>query len=93
MHSLVRGPTRSLFFCGDLVPGRHWLHLPITMGYDRFPERLIDEKQEIATKALSESWLLFFPHDPGYCAARCALDERDRYVATDLMHSLEQFEL
>ena len=35
--------TRSgpLVFAGDLIPGSAWVHLPITMGYDRFPERLI----------------------------------------------------
>ncbi|MCA8938616.1 MAG: MBL fold metallo-hydrolase, partial [Planctomycetes bacterium] len=32
-------------FCGDLIPGRPWVHVPITMGYDRAPELLIDEKQ------------------------------------------------
>ncbi len=40
----IPGDEGPLVFCGDLVPGAAWVHLPITMGYDRYPERLIDEK-------------------------------------------------
>ena len=42
--STVKGQKKSIFFCGDLIPGTPWVHLPITMGYDRYPELLIDEK-------------------------------------------------
>ena len=31
-----------ILFAGDLVPGAAWVHLPITMGYDRSAEQLID---------------------------------------------------
>jgi hypothetical protein len=34
-----------------LIPGRPWVHLPITMGYDRYPERLIDEKRKFMRTA------------------------------------------
>ena len=36
----------SIFFGSDLIPGRAWIHQSITMGYDRFPELLIDEKRD-----------------------------------------------
>lgn len=32
---MVDGP---IVFVSDLAPGVPWVHLPITMGYDRFPE-------------------------------------------------------
>lgn len=64
MHTLFTGDKGKVFFCGDLVPGRPWIHLPITMGYDRFPEMVIDEKSRIYERALKEDWLLFFTHDP-----------------------------
>ena len=63
MHSLFKGDQAKVFFCGDLIPGRPWVHLPITMGYDRFPERLIDEKAQIYQRAESENWWLFYTHD------------------------------
>ena len=40
--ALRAGPLRC---AAELVPGVPWVHVPITMGYDRLPERLIDEKQ------------------------------------------------
>jgi glyoxylase-like metal-dependent hydrolase (beta-lactamase superfamily II) len=69
MHTLFKGGSQKVFFCGDLIPGRPWVHLPITMGYDRFPEQLIDEKASVYARAVPEDWLLFFTHDPGAAAS------------------------
>ena len=33
-------PDGPVVFSGDLIPGAPWVHLPLTMGYDRFPEGL-----------------------------------------------------
>ena len=42
----VDGETHGgVVFCADLIPGRPWVHVPITMGYDRNAELLIDEKK------------------------------------------------
>ena len=38
-------PHGGVVFCADLIPGRPWVHVPITMGYDRNAELLIDEKK------------------------------------------------
>lgn len=69
MHTLVKGGVHSTFFCGDLIPGTAWIHLPITMGYDRYPEKLIDEKSKLYGRVEKENWLLFFTHDPVWAAA------------------------
>src|SRR5512136_2528858 len=37
----LRWGKERLVFPSDLIPGTAWVHLPITMGYDRFPEKLI----------------------------------------------------
>jgi glyoxylase-like metal-dependent hydrolase (beta-lactamase superfamily II) len=63
----VRGESSSLLFCGDLIPGKPWMHLPITMGYDRYSELLIDEKQAVLSRCLEQGTRLLFTHDPG-CA-------------------------
>ena len=73
MHVLVRGREEQVFFCGDLIPGLAWLHTPITMGYDRFPEQLIDEKAALTSRAAHENWFLFFTHDPSVVMSRCHL--------------------
>lgn len=70
-----------IVFAADLIPGRPWVHLPITMGYDRAPEQLIDEKQALLTDLLARSGRLFFTHDPACAMARVARDERGRFHA------------
>lgn len=69
MHTVFRGDRETIFFAGDLVPGTPWVHLPVTMGYDRFPEQLIDEKHSVYQEALREQWLLFYTHDPVHPAS------------------------
>lgn len=69
MHTLFKGDRQKVFFCGDLIPGRAWVHLPITMGYDRFPEQLIDEKAKVYQRAEKEDWVLFFTHDAEVAAS------------------------
>lgn len=88
LHTLVRGKKDTVVFCGDLIPGTAWLHLPLTMGYDRFPEQLIDEKQELYKKAIPENWILFYTHDPKFSASRCRLDESKRVVPFEAVGEL-----
>lgn len=69
----------GVVFCADLIPGRPWVHVPITMGYDRNPELLIDEKHEFLADKLARNVHLFFTHDPGCALAQVTCDERGRY--------------
>src|SRR5450631_1820523 len=70
LHARVQGERARLFFAADLVPGRAWVHLPITMGYDRFPEQLVDEKSALFRDFVAHDEFLFFTHDPQIAAAR-----------------------
>jgi glyoxylase-like metal-dependent hydrolase (beta-lactamase superfamily II) len=70
-----------IVFGGDLVPGRAWVHLPITMGYDRYPERLIEEKTALFDALVARRGRLFFTHDPAIAMARVVRDEKGRYGA------------
>jgi glyoxylase-like metal-dependent hydrolase (beta-lactamase superfamily II) len=63
MHAEIGG----VVFCSDLIPGRPWVHLPVTMGYDRYPEQLIDEKRRFLEDKIARRVRLFFTHDSG-CA-------------------------
>ncbi|MCG8557224.1 MAG: MBL fold metallo-hydrolase [Proteobacteria bacterium] len=80
---IAGAPPGPMTFVGDLIPGVPWLHLPITMGYDRFPERLIDEKQALLQRVVRQGEWLFFTHDPSAAACRPALDARGRYIAAE----------
>ncbi len=63
-------PHGGVVFCADLIPGRPWVHVPITMGYDRNAELLIDEKRAFLDDMLERDVHLYFTHDPGCALAR-----------------------
>lgn len=69
----------GLLFCADLIPGRAWVHLPVTMGYDRFPEKLIDEKRSLLTDLMQREVRLFFTHDAECALARVVSPDGKRF--------------
>ncbi|PKN48308.1 MAG: MBL fold hydrolase [Deltaproteobacteria bacterium HGW-Deltaproteobacteria-20] len=79
----VRTPRGMMTFVGDLIPGVPWVHLPITMGYDRYPELLIEEKKSLLDRVMAEDGWLFFTHDPHVSACRVRMSDKGKYEATD----------
>ncbi len=71
--------TAGVVFCADLIPGRPWVHVPITMGYDRYPELLIDEKKRLLDDWRSRGVQLYFTHDPDCAMAAIEIDAKGRY--------------
>jgi glyoxylase-like metal-dependent hydrolase (beta-lactamase superfamily II) len=69
----------GLVFCADLIPGRPWVHLPVTMGYDRNPELLIDEKRTFLEDKLAREVHLYFTHDSDCALARVTRDAKGRF--------------
>lgn len=89
MLAEIVGPERAgdearggVVFCADLIPGRPWVHVPITMGYDRNPELLIDEKRAFLDDKLARNVHLFFTHDPGCALAQVVRDDKGRFGTT-----------
>lgn len=72
-------PRGGVVFCADLIPGRSWVHVPITMGYDRNAELLIDEKRSFLEDKLARNVHLFFTHDPDCALAQVTCDEKGRF--------------
>ena len=81
MVSEIATSAGSLVFTSDLIPGQYWVHLPICMGYDRYPEALIDEKQNLLTRLENQGARLFFTHDATMPCALVKKDERGRFFA------------
>lgn len=92
LHARVLGESARLFFAADLVPGRAWVHLPITMGYDRYPERLIDEKAELFAGFVKGEDFLFFTHDPDVAAARVR-EHAGRYLPSEEVAAFRGWDL
>lgn len=86
---LAEVPTSAgpVVFAADLIPGTAWVHQPITMGYDRFPERLIDEKGALLASLSARGGALFYTHDPSVALSRVAF-AGGRWTATDPVEAL-----
>lgn len=82
------GNGGGVVFCADLIPGRPWVHLPVTMGYDRAPELLIDEKRVFLEDKLARGVRLFFTHDVNCALARVTRDDKGRFGTADEMPAL-----
>jgi glyoxylase-like metal-dependent hydrolase (beta-lactamase superfamily II) len=71
----------SVALAGDLVPGVVWMHLPITLGYDRYPELLVEEKERFLSRAERRGTQLLFTHDAEVACAAVEVDKRGRFIA------------
>ncbi len=92
MLSIIGGDG-GVAFCSDLIPGRPWMHLPITMGFDRYPERLVDEKEAFLNEMMARNIRIAFTHDPVCALASIARDERGRFVPVEEHAALTGMEL
>ncbi len=86
MHAIIKD---DVVFCADLIPGKAWMHVPISMGYDRFPELLIDEKGAFLEKHMNHNRRLFFTHDPDFAIANIT-HEKNRYSTSNEIKVLNQ---
>jgi len=89
---LMLAEVGGVAFCADLIPGRPWVHLPVTMGYDRWPEKLIDEKRVFLDDKIARGVKLFFTHDHGCAMASVEKDGKGRYTAADMHERLHGIE-
>jgi glyoxylase-like metal-dependent hydrolase (beta-lactamase superfamily II) len=79
----IESDDGPVVFGADLIPGTAWVHVPITMGYDRYPEMLIDEKRRLLSDLNAREGKLFFTHDPIHAVAKIEQNEKGRYVAVE----------
>ena len=85
----VEMPAGPVVFAADLIPGTAWVHLPITMGYDRYAELLIDEKTALLGDLLARHGRLFFTHDPAIAMGTVARDAKGRFHVVDAKPAVE----
>ncbi len=86
----VAMPDGPVVFPGDLVPGAPWVHLPITMGYDRFPEGLIEEKQALLDDLHARNGRLVFTHDPTVAIGTVMRDSKGRFSIDNAQSAAQQ---
>ncbi|MFK7874117.1 MAG: MBL fold metallo-hydrolase [Oligoflexales bacterium] len=90
MHTMIQGQDKALVFTGDLIPGSPWIHVPITMGYDRFPELVIEEKEKLYQTAYPKKWWLFFTHDPQHTHCQVSKNEKNQFYGANLQTMMDE---
>ena len=78
--SEIEDQNGPIVFISDLVPGIAWLRLSIAMGYDRFPEKTLEEKKHYLEIFYKKNAKFIFPHDPEVACAKIIQDEKRGYV-------------
>jgi glyoxylase-like metal-dependent hydrolase (beta-lactamase superfamily II) len=81
-------PEGPMVFAADLIPGMPWVRKAITMGYDRFPELLIDEKDALLRDLVERGGRLFFTHDPQTAVCSLMQNEKGQVMATEPLAAL-----
>lgn len=61
---LVESGGEKAFYLADVCPTAAHVPLAWVMGFDVEPLRTVTSKEELWSRALAESWLLIFEHDP-----------------------------
>ena len=81
---LACGNGLDAMFIGDAVPTS--AHLPVTwvMGYDLFPLKMVEERQEIYRRCREEGLALAFPHDMHAGIVSVAFEDDKPRVAENL---------
>jgi glyoxylase-like metal-dependent hydrolase (beta-lactamase superfamily II) len=83
LHTTVLGAVAELFYGSDLVPAVPWMRLSVTMGYDRFPEQLIDEKAAVLDGLATRGAWLAFTHDPSIAFCRVHRDAKGEFAPVE----------
>lgn len=81
----IEADDGPVLFAGDLVPAVPWVHLPITMGYDRFAEKVIDEKEHLLSDLVDRGGRLFFTHDFKVAMAKVRRTAQGKFEAYDFI--------
>ncbi len=85
MLSEIHLEDGPLVFVSDLIPGLAWVHISISMGYDRYPELVIDEKKEFLNDLIKRNGKLFFTHDIHCAVGKLCQDEKGKFFATKVI--------
>ncbi len=83
----ISDASKTLVYCGDLLPFSSHIPIPYVMGYDLQPLETVKEKKELYTKAVDNNWILFFEHDPEIIAATVMKTEKG-FTAKEIFKEL-----
>lgn len=74
----------TLLFCGDLIPLASQTKIPWVMGYDLFPLKTVEEKQELLHVITEYKWWLAYEHDADTAFSKVAKTDKG-FMAVEKM--------
>jgi len=80
----IKTKQGPLIFTSDLIPGSLWIHTSISMGYDRFPELIIDEKKILLDSLVKEKGYCFFTHCPSNPCVSIQQNEKGKFYGKSI---------
>lgn len=66
----------TLVYCSDLIPFTSHIMIPYIASYDINPLTVIEDKENLLSRACNGDWILFFEHDPVTEAAKIEKTEK-----------------
>lgn len=90
MHTEITMPEGPIIFASDLIPGVPWVHVPVSMGYDRFPEKLVMEKTVFLHQVVKHNKRIFYTHDPDIAISRVKYTDTGKFIVEDKCQVVQQ---
>ncbi|MCG8668002.1 MAG: MBL fold metallo-hydrolase [Pseudomonadales bacterium] len=80
MMTCINTEEGPLVYASDLIPGSAWVNLSITMGYDRYPEMLIEEKTNLIEELYNDNGMIAFAHDPHMAVGKIVKNDMGKFA-------------
>ncbi|MFK0087318.1 MBL fold metallo-hydrolase [Pseudomonas sp. NPDC090755] len=88
----IRTSTGPILFAGDLIPGTHWLALEVSSGFERNPEQVVEEKEQLLDHLVANRGRVVLARDPQVVMAKITRDKKAQYQAYDTCTDLLRYE-
>ncbi len=66
-------------FPTDMIPAKPWVHLPVLSGFDRFAEKLLEEKKALMDQLQGQTDWIFLYHDWSCTAVQVQVNSKGNY--------------
>lgn len=81
----VRDRNQVLLYATDLIPTVHHLPIYITMGYDMWAQKVMEEKEAFLSYAESTDAIVVFEHEVNTPAIKVGRDARGNYAVREVV--------
>jgi glyoxylase-like metal-dependent hydrolase (beta-lactamase superfamily II) len=80
---IIRSGGKTACYISDLIPTSAHVEVNWGMGFDLYPLETIESRKRYYSRAIPESWLTMFTHDPNVPWSYLGRDERGKIIAKE----------